>query len=53
MDMDPESDTDKGQKADLSLCIICQEKSDEKLVEKPSSHEKKNIGVDKGVGNIW
>ena len=49
MDMDP--DPDKGQKVDLSLCIICQEKSDEKLVEKSSSHEK-NIGVDKGVGNV-
>ena len=40
MDIDPDPDPDKEQKADLSLCIICQEKNDENLVEKPSSHEK-------------
>ena len=36
----PDPDPDKEQKADLSLCIICQEKNDEDLVEKPNSHEK-------------
>ena len=40
MDIDPDPDPDKEQKADLSLCIICQEKNDEDLVEKPNSHEK-------------
>ena len=40
MDIDPDPDPDKEQKADLSLCIICQEKSDEDLVEKTNSHEK-------------
>ena len=33
-------DPDKEQKADLSLCIICQEKNYYNLVEKPNSHEK-------------
>ena len=32
MDIYPDPDTDKEQKADLSLCIICQEKNDEDLV---------------------
>ena len=36
----PDPDPDKEQKADLSLCIICQGKNDEDLVEKPNSHEK-------------
>ena len=39
MDMDPEPD--KGQKADLSLCIICQEKSDEKIGGKAKFTRKK------------
>ena len=48
MDMDPEPD--KGQKVDLSLCI-CQEKSDEKIGGK-AKFTRKNIGVNKGVGNV-
>ena len=31
MDMDPEPEPDKRQKPDLSLCIICQEKTQEKI----------------------
>ena len=33
MDIDLDPDPHKEQKADLSLCIICQEKNDEDLVE--------------------
>lgn len=40
MDIDLDPGPDKEEKADLSLCIICQEKNDENLVEKPNSHEK-------------
>lgn len=40
MDINPDPDPDKERKADVSLCIICEEKNDEDLVEKPSSHEK-------------
>ena len=40
MDINPDPDPDKEQKADVSLCIICEEKNDEDLVEKPTSHEK-------------
>ena len=35
--MDIDRDPDKGKKANISLCIICRRKNDEKLVEKPSS----------------
>ena len=38
--MEPDPDPNIDQKADLDLCIICQERNDEILVEKPTSHEK-------------
>lgn len=40
MDIDPDPDPDENQKGYLNLCIICQEKTDENLVEKPGCHDK-------------
>jgi hypothetical protein len=40
MNNEPDPHPNIEQKADLNLCIICQEKNDEILVEKPTSHEK-------------
>ena len=47
-------ETDSGSKAnepeaqdlDLHLCIICQRKTNENLVEKPEAHEKVRVSIE-------
>ena len=45
-DSGPKANKPEAQGLDLHLCIICQRKTNENLVEKPEAHEKVRVSIE-------